>query len=100
MPKMSVSVPHALGQEVAAERLKGFLGKIKEKYQSQVSNLEESWAGNTLNFGFTTFGFPIKGAVAVDQSDVKLDGEIPFAAMMFKGKIEQEIKDQLNKLLA
>ena len=100
MPKMSVSVGHALSQQEAAERLKGFLGKIKEKYQSQVSNLEESWAGNTLNFGFTTFGFPIKGAVNVEPAEVKLDGEIPFAAMMFKGKIEQEIKDQLAKLLA
>ncbi|MBI2824678.1 MAG: polyhydroxyalkanoic acid system family protein [Planctomycetia bacterium] len=100
MPQMSVTVPHTLSQQDAVERLKGFLGKIKERYQSQVSNLEESWAGDTLNFGFTTFGFPIKGAVNVEAAQVKLDGEIPFAAMMFKGKIEQEIRDQLNKLLA
>ena len=100
MPKMNVTVPHALGLETANERLKGFMGKIKEKYQSQVSNLEESWAGNTLNFGFTTFGFPIKGAVNVEQNQVVLDGDLPFAAMMFKGKIEQEIKDQLARLLA
>ena len=100
MPKMSVTVPHALGQEQAVEKLKQFVPKIKERYQSQVSNLEENWDGNTLNFGFTTFGFPIKGALAVEAGEVKLDGEIPFAAMMFKGKIEQEFKDSLNKLLA
>ena len=53
-----------------------------------------------LNFGFTTFGFPIKGAIAVEPAEVKLDGDLPFAAMMFKGKIEQEFKDALTRLLA
>jgi hypothetical protein len=100
MPKMSISVPNPLGQEQAIERLKSFMPKIKERYQSQVSNLEESWTENTLNFGFSTFGFPIKGAIAVEPATVKLDGDIPFAAMMFKGKIEQEFKEALNKLLA
>ncbi len=100
MPKMSVTVPHALGQEGAIEKLKSFVPKIKERYQGQVSNLEENWAGNVLNFGFTTFGFPIKGALTVEPSDVKLDGDLPFAAMMFKGKIEQEFKESLVKLLA
>jgi len=100
MPKMSVTVPHSLGLEQAVEKLKGFVPKIKEKYQGQVSNLEENWADNTLNFGFTTFGFPIKGAIAVEPSEVKLDGDLPFAAMMFKGKIEQEFKDALARLLA
>jgi hypothetical protein len=28
-----------------------------------------------------------------------MNGEIPFAAMMFKGKIEQSIHDELAKLL-
>jgi len=100
MPKMSVSVPHGLGKEQAMEKLKDFMPKIRERYQSQVSNLEESWAENVLNFGFTTFGFPIKGALTVEPGEVKLDGDLPFAAMMFKGKIEQEFKDSLVKLLA
>ena len=100
MPKMSVSVPHGLTKEEAVEKLKQFVPKIKERYQGQVSNLEENWADNVLNFGFTTFGFPIKGALTVEPGEVKLDGEIPFAAMMFKGKIEQEFKESLAKLLA
>ncbi|HEY1599847.1 MAG TPA: polyhydroxyalkanoic acid system family protein [Pirellulales bacterium] len=100
MPKMTFSVPNPLGQEVAIEKLKKFVPAIKERYQSQVSNLEESWTENTLNFGFSTFGFPIKGAITVEPATVKLDGDIPFAAMMFKGKIEQEFKEALNKLLS
>ncbi len=100
MPKMSLAVPHALGQEAAIERLKAFPEKLKQKYQGQVSDMQESWAENVLKFGFTMFGFGFKGAVTAEPSDVKLDCDLPFAAMMFKGKIEQEFKDNLSKLLA
>jgi putative polyhydroxyalkanoate system protein len=100
MPKVTIAVPHAVGKEQAVERVKGMMNQIKEKYKAQVSNLTDEWSGDTLNFGFTTYGFNIKGALAVEDSQVKLDGDLPFAAMMFKGRIEQEVRDQLNKLLA
>lgn len=99
MPKLAIEVPHTLGQQEASQRLQGYLEKVKERYGAQVSNLTDAWNGNTLNFGFTTFGFNIKGAVNVHEDKVALDGDIPFAAMMFKGKIEQEVRDQLAKVL-
>lgn len=99
MPKLAIEVPHSLGQKEAAERLQGYLEKVKERYGSQVSNMTDEWNGNTLKFGFTTFGFTIKGALDVQEDKVALDGEIPFAAMMFKGKIESEVRSQLTKVL-
>ncbi len=100
MPKMSISVPHELGQEGAAERLKGFLGRIRERHESQVRDLQEEWLDNVLKFSFKTYGFAIKGAAEIEASEVKLDCDLPFAAMMFKGKIEQEMKEALARALA
>ena len=100
MASMKLAVPHNLGQEVATAKLKSFLTKVKEHYAGQVSNLEESWTDNTLNFGFTTYGFKIAGTMAVEPDQVVVDGQLPFAAMMFKGKIEQSIRSELTKLLA
>jgi hypothetical protein len=99
MPKLSVSIPHTLGQETATVRLQGILEKMKERFQGQISDLEESWQGNVLNFGFKTFGFAIKGTMDVQPSEVKVDADLPFAAMMFKGKIEQELKSTLARWL-
>lgn len=99
MPSLKMSVPHQLGQEEAVTRLKGFLEKVKQRYQNQVSDLEESWVANALDFAFKTFGFHIKGHMVVDPDDVKFEGQIPFAAMMFKGKIEQTIRDEMNRVL-
>src|SRR5689334_1949233 len=100
MPKSSTSVSHTLGEAGAIERLKNFATKIKEKHADRVSDLEEEWTGNVLKYGFTTFGFKIKGTLTATADEVKIDTDLPFAAMMFKGKIEQEIRDRLTKVLA
>lgn len=99
MPKISVSVPHQLGQQVAADRLKSFVARLKEKHQDQVSDLQEQWTENALKFGFKTFGFQFQGTGNVSDSDAKIDVDIPFAAMMFKGKIESEMRETLTRVL-
>jgi hypothetical protein len=100
MPRFAVEAPHQLGQEEAIARVKGLLERVKDRYQSQVSGLEESWADNVLSFRFTTYGFKIKGMLTAQPTIVKIDGELPFAAVMFKGRIEQTIRDELVKRLA
>ncbi len=99
MPQLSMTIPHELDKEQAVERLKAGFGRIREDYSDKVTDLEETWNDSTLTFGFKTFGFKIKGSVAVEPSQVALAGELPFAAMMFKGAIEQQVRDQINKLL-
>ena len=99
MPKITVTVPHQLGQQAAAERLKSFVARLKEKHQDQVSNLREEWSDNSLKFGFKSFGFQFQGTGSVAESEAKLDVDIPFAAMMFKGKIETEMRDTLTRVL-
>ncbi len=100
MPSLTISTPHALSAEEATERLKKFFQKLKDRHSDKVSNLEEKWDGNKLAYAFSTYGFNVKGDVTVEPDQVKLNGQLPFAAMMFKGKIEQTVKDELNRLFA
>jgi len=100
MPSVQLTIPHQLGQEEALTRLKGFLGKVKHRYQTQVSDLQETWTDNTVQFGFKTYGFTVSGQMAVEPADVRFDAKIPLAAMMFKGKIEQTLRDEINRVLA
>jgi hypothetical protein len=99
MPKLAMSVPHSLDQQEATNRLKGFLERVRSKYQDQVSDLHEDWGENSGTFSFKTYGFNVKGSVAVEPSEVKVEGDLPFAAMMFKGKVEQTIRENLTRLL-
>jgi hypothetical protein len=100
MPSLNITMPHGLSAEEATNRLKTFFEKLKSRHQDKVSNLEEQWTGNKLDYSFSTYGFNIKGDLTVEPSEVKISGALPFAAMMFKGKIEQTVREELEKLLA
>ncbi len=100
MPSLKMAISHALGQEEAVRRLKEAIAGAKAKLEGQFKNLEESWAENLLAFGFTAYGFSVKGTVTVEPSEVHVASNLPFAAMMFKGLIQQTLKDELGKVLA
>jgi putative polyhydroxyalkanoate system protein len=99
MPKFSVRVPHTLSHEEAKQRLNGFVDIIREKMADKVSDLEQSWDGDAVNFKFKTFGIPLSGKIAVAEKELAVDGDLPFTAMMFKGQIESTIQKYLTRLV-
>jgi Putative polyhydroxyalkanoic acid system protein (PHA_gran_rgn) len=99
MPKFNVTVPHSLSAEEATGRLEHFVEVLREKFQDQVSELEQSWEAGTLNFRFKTYGIPLSGKINVTDSALVMDGDLPFTAMMFSGKIESAIREQLERLV-
>lgn len=94
-----MTVPHNLTQAEATDRLKRLLDYVKDAYKDKFKDLQETWGENTLTSSFKTMGFTIKGKVDVEPKQVKIDSDLPFAAMMFKSKIETEIRQQLEKIL-
>lgn len=100
MPGFSTEVSHTLGQDAAVEKLKGFLDQVKERYPKEISQIEGAWDGNVLNYAFTTFGIKVDGTLTVEDELVRMEGNLPFAAMMFKGKISESIKVALEKAIA
>jgi putative polyhydroxyalkanoate system protein len=100
MPKFNATVPHGLGKETARSALEGLLAKVTQKYGDQVTGLEQNWSEDTLIFAFTSYGFKIAGDLVVEDQQVRLQGDLPFAAAMFKGKIESSIQTEIEKALA
>lgn len=100
MPKLSIEVPHLLGQSVAAQRLKDKFAAVRAEYQSQVKGLREEWLDHTFSFAFQTMGMAISGTVAVEAEKIRLAADLPFAAMLFKGTIEERIRQEVGRLLA
>ena len=100
MPAMQVSVPHEHGKEVATERLQRFSEMIKEHYGHKVHDVEDNWVEHALHFAFSTKGLKIKGNIKVEEHQVTLDGSLPFAAAVFRGRIEKEVRTALTRALA
>ena len=99
MPAFNVEVPHKLGQQEARQRLEGFVDRARQLYKDQISELNGEWTGDTLNFYMVTYGFKITGVLEVLEELVRLSGQLPFAAVAFRGKIEKSFATELERAL-
>jgi hypothetical protein len=100
MAGFSVSVPHRLGREAALVRVQQFLDDIRQTYGQDLSDVRGQWQGNRLEFGFKAKGLGVHGTLTVEETEVRVAGPLPLAAMFFRGRIEQQIRQELEKLLA
>jgi hypothetical protein len=100
MPSYSVSVPHNLGQHPARERVEQFLNGVQRDYAGHVSDVSGEWDDNQLAFRFLASGLTVSGTLIVQETLVAVSGPLPFAAVLFRGRIEQTIREELQKLLS
>ncbi len=100
MSKLDIRVPHHLSKDEAAGRIKGLLGKMKLEYGDNIKDLEEDWRGDSCFFRFSVMGSAIRGTLDILSDEVQIRGDLPFAASLFKGKIEQTIHEKAGELLA
>jgi len=100
MPKIDVTVPHELGQNAAIERIQKLVSQVKAQFADRVSNVRETWKENVGEFQMTVMGFDVSGVIHVESDQIRMKGQIPFAALPFKGRIESAIRDKAKTLLA
>lgn len=97
MPKVSVSVPHAYSPDDVVERATPIVEKIVDDFQG--SDLELEWTGHQAEFSFKSLAFQIKGDVDVQPDQITVTVDLPFAAMIFKDKVEKALNKNLRRAL-
>lgn len=100
MPSFSTQVSHPLSQQDAVAKLKGLMDSLKSKYKESASDVQGNWAENVMNFSMKVMGFKIAGKVTVEDQQARVEGSLPLAAAMFRGRIEESIKTELQKELS
>ncbi|MEO8583834.1 MAG: polyhydroxyalkanoic acid system family protein [Flavitalea sp.] len=100
MSSMDIKIPHQLSKEEALKRIQGLLAATKKDYGDKISDLQENWEGDTGNFSFRAMGFNVSGELQVTDENVEFKGKVPIALSMFKGKIEELIKEKASGLLS
>ena len=91
-----MQIPHNLGREAASNRLREQLPRFEDK----VSDLEQQWQDHTVTFKFKAAGFPVSGTMAVEDAATNVDVNVPLAALLFKGMIEEGLRRELTTILA
>lgn len=99
MPAFKAEVPHALGQTQATERLKGFIEQMRGQYGDEVGQISGEWREHVLDFSLKPFGMTITGTLTVEEAAARVAGQLPLAAALLRGQIEQSIANELQKAL-
>ena len=100
MPGFLTAVDHSLGQTEAQSRVSTFLDQVQNQYQDMISSWSGEWNENKLNFELIAMNMKVTGVLEVTEDAVMVGGSIPFAMIMFKGRMENTMRDELRKLLA
>jgi hypothetical protein len=98
MPKLSIRVPHTFDAPTAFAKVQPALEKTVTDFQGH--DLERTNAETSSEFSFKSMAFTIKGRAEATASEVVVEVELPFAAMMFKDKAERAISKNLTRALA
>jgi hypothetical protein len=101
MPSFQVNVPHAQEPSQIAERLKTFSDRVRGDLTAKFSDVVEQWddQGN-LNFSFSAMGFKVSGRMENRPTSVYVNGNIPFAALPFRGMIEKQLAEKIREAIA
>ena len=97
MPKVNVNIPHSQDPAQVAEKIKPALEKTLTDFQAQ--DLQINWAETSADFQFKSLAFTIKGNVDITADQVAVEVELPFAAMMFKDKVQKALSKNIARVL-
>jgi len=97
MPDVTVEVPHGLDPQEVIDKAKPVLEKTISDFEGH--DLEMQWTDNRAEFSFKSLAFTIKGNMVVETGKLTVTIELPFAAMMFKDKVQQAISKRLTKAM-
>jgi hypothetical protein len=100
MPSLLLSVSHQLSQDEALRRIRSAVAHAKVRYADKINEMRQSWNGYLGVFKVSGMGQKASGTVAVNPSDVTVQITLPFAASLFKSKIESGIRGTLTRILA
>ena len=98
--KMDIKYNYFCSNQIAYEKIDGFLDNLTSQYSDMVSNPIKKWndSKDRMDFSFEVKGFKVDGNIQLYKGKLFLDGKLPLLARPFSGKIENTSKSELEKL--
>lgn len=94
-----VSIPHRLGREEAARRIKSGIATAHANYSALLTIHEETWTGDRLAFNITSLGQSAAGLIDVADDHVRLEVTLPWLLAKLAEKFTPAIRKEGTLLL-
>ena len=100
MPVLKLKSPHSLPPDEAAARVKKRIAEEVEKQAQYVTELKETVIHpNKSEYSCKVYGFNLSGSFHSTENEIAVEVNLPFAAMMVKGMIENQLQSALDQAL-
>jgi putative polyhydroxyalkanoate system protein len=99
MPNLTISIPHDLGREEARRRVQQQVDELRRQGGSLLSNFEDCWTGDRLDFTAGALGQTLTGQAFVEVRAVRLEIALPWILSMLAGTVKQRIEQRGHDLL-
>jgi hypothetical protein len=73
-----VTIPHRLGKQEAARRLRSGLGLARTRYAHLLQVHEETWVENSLSLRVAALGQSANGVIEVAEDHLRLEVQLPW----------------------
>jgi hypothetical protein len=94
-----VSIPHRLGRQEAARRLKDGLGRARTNFGHLMTIDDESWNGDRLSFRLRALGQSASGVIDVQEDHLRLEVSLPWLLAKISEKLVPAIRREGTLLL-
>jgi hypothetical protein len=94
-----ISIPHHLGREEAARRLKHGLAVVRTDYSALLAIHEETWTDHRLTFNVSSLGQTAAGIIEVADDHARLEVMLPWLLAKLAEKFMPAIRKEGTLLL-
>ena len=94
-----VSIPHHLGREEAARRIRSGLATARSHYSTFMSIHEETWIGDRLSFNISALGQNASGLIDFADDHVRLEVTLPWLLAKIAEKLTPAIRKEATLML-
>ena len=95
MARLSITVPHGLSPDAAQAKFQEAVIEARTHYLGWIDRLEWAEDGNRV----TVTGASFEVRCWCDESDVHVEGSIPFAWKLFENVIRSKIKHGIDRAM-
>lgn len=94
-----VTIPHRLGKQEAARRLKAGFSNVRSSFGESFMVLKDEWTGDHLNFRASLLGQTTTGTVDVAEDHVRLEVQLPWVLSLLANKAKALVQRQGRLML-
>lgn len=87
-----ITIPHRLGRQEAARRLKAGFGDMRSTFGERFVVLKDDWAGDHLDFRASLLGQTTTGTVDVGDDHVRLEVQLPWVLSLLANKAKELVQ--------